>query len=63
MLKVWIDVGIVVFVSPEATPVSRAGGMANVVGEFSAVLNESGLKVAYHSRVLEHILFTHIERG
>ncbi|MCX5702618.1 MAG: 4-alpha-glucanotransferase, partial [Candidatus Omnitrophica bacterium] len=41
----WIEVGVVVFVSPEATPLSKCGGMANVVGELAEVLAESGLKV------------------
>ncbi|MCK5493148.1 MAG: glycogen/starch synthase, partial [Candidatus Omnitrophica bacterium] len=40
-----IDVGVVVFVSSEATPISKEGGMSNVAGEFSAVLAASGLKV------------------
>ncbi|MCK9595447.1 MAG: glycogen/starch synthase, partial [Candidatus Omnitrophica bacterium] len=41
----WMDIGSAVFVSPEAAPVSKAGGMANVVGELAEVLAGSGLKV------------------
>ena len=41
----WMDVGVVVFVSPEAVPLYKAGGMANVVGELADFLAESGLKM------------------
>ena len=41
----WMDVGTVVFVSPEAVPLYKAGGMANVVGELANYLAESGLKM------------------
>ena len=41
----WMDVGAAVFVSPEAVPYFKAGGMANVVGELAMVLAKSGLKV------------------
>ncbi|MBF0533255.1 MAG: YdcF family protein, partial [Candidatus Omnitrophica bacterium] len=41
----WIRVGCVVNVSPEAAPVSKGGGMANVVGQSSKALVDSGLYV------------------
>ncbi|MBM3244617.1 MAG: hypothetical protein FJZ15_02345, partial [Candidatus Omnitrophica bacterium] len=40
----WVDVGVVVFVSPEAAH-AKSGGMGSVVGELPVVLTNSGLKV------------------
>ncbi len=44
-VKRWMDIGSVAFISPEAVPFFKAGGMANVVGELSIKLAELGLKV------------------
>ncbi|HOU35655.1 MAG TPA: amylo-alpha-1,6-glucosidase, partial [Candidatus Omnitrophota bacterium] len=51
----WIDIGSIVFVSPEAKPVSAAGGMASVVGELAEVLVKSGLKVYIVSPLYKYI--------
>lgn len=41
----WLSVGTVVFVSPEAWPASKGGGMASAVAGRAASLAASGLKV------------------
>jgi starch synthase len=62
----WIDVGPVVFVSPEVSPISKAGGMANVVGEMPKMLAEAGLKVYVITPLYKYGEVKkedHIERG
>ncbi|HQL40790.1 MAG TPA: glycogen/starch synthase, partial [Candidatus Omnitrophota bacterium] len=41
----WIDIGIIVDISPEVAPFSKGGGLANVPGQKAEEFVQSGLKV------------------